>query len=634
MEYLKDLVKVSQFYGKDKNFVLAGGGNTSFKDKDRIWVKASGKSLSNITLQDFVVLDRKRLDELIYSKNSIEEAVIYPKDLKPSVESFMHHVLEQRFVVHTHPWLINVILCSKDAKVTIEKLFPEFTFIPYIEPGYKLAQEIKKLSKKEKREEIFFLQNHGIVVAADKIEDIKRLTTKVIKTVKEKIKVKKITPTLQDKEKAFKLLPAIRMILSKDSIKILAVRKNSIIDKALSDERTFYNLTGPFTPDEIVYCGKDFIFYSGDCSEKSLYSLSRKIENIKKENGKLPKIIGVKDVGIVAADTTFKGCETSLDLFEESLKIGLYSRLFGGPSKLQKKDISFIDNWELERYRKKIFYGSFNSKLEGKIAIITGAAQGFGEGITRDFFKNGANVVIADINIQKGKKLEEELNLSSTKNRAIFIKTDVSSEISVKDMIKKTVMTFGGIDILVSNAGILRAGSLEEISFDIFKTVTSINYEGYFLCVKYATEVMKTQNRWLKNYWMDIIQINSKSGLQGSNKNFAYAGAKFGAIGLTQSFALELLPFKIKVNSICPGNYFEGPLWSDPKNGLFIQYLKTGKVPGAKTVNDVKKFYESKIPAGRGCRIKDLMTAIYYLIDQEYETGQALPVTGGQIMLH
>jgi sorbitol-6-phosphate 2-dehydrogenase len=121
--------------------------------------------------------------------------------------------------------------------------------------------------------------------------------------------------------------------------------------------------------------------------------------------------------------------------------------------------------------------------------------------------------------------------------------------------------------------------------------------------------------------------------LQGSNKNGAYAGAKFGTIGLTQSFALELAAEKIKVNAICPGNYFDGPLWSDPQNGLFVQYLKANKVPGAKTIEDVRTFYEAQAPLGRGCTPPDVVRAICYVVEQRYETGQALPVTGGQVML-
>jgi NAD(P)-dependent dehydrogenase (short-subunit alcohol dehydrogenase family) len=243
------------------------------------------------------------------------------------------------------------------------------------------------------------------------------------------------------------------------------------------------------------------------------------------------------------------------------------------------------------------------------------------------------NVIIADINEEKGKKFAESLNGTNPSNRALFVKTDVSDPESVKNMVSTAVREFGGLDLMISNAAILRAGSLEEIDPATFRKMTETNYNGYFYCAKYASEVMKIQNRERPEYFTDIIQINSKSGLRGSNKNFAYAGAKFGGIGLTQSFALELAPYRIKVNSICPGNFFDGPLWSDPVTGLFVQYLNAGKVPGAKTVDDVRRYYEEQVPLGRGCKVEDVLKAIFYLIEQEYETGQAIPVTGGQIML-
>ena len=213
------------------------------------------------------------------------------------------------------------------------------------------------------------------------------------------------------------------------------------------------------------------------------------------------------------------------------------------------------------------------------------------------------------------------------------MRTDVSDPVSVRDLIVTTVREFGGLDIIISNAGILKAAGLEEMDPETFSKTTNVNYNGYFHCAKYASEVMKLQNQEKPGYFTDIIQINSKSGLRGSNRNFAYAGAKFGGIGLTQSFALELAPFRIKVNSICPGNFYEGPLWSDPNTGLFVQYLKAGKVPGAKSIEDIRKFYEDKVPLKRGCKLEDVMKALLYLIDQEYETGQAIPVTGGQVML-
>jgi NAD(P)-dependent dehydrogenase (short-subunit alcohol dehydrogenase family) len=209
----------------------------------------------------------------------------------------------------------------------------------------------------------------------------------------------------------------------------------------------------------------------------------------------------------------------------------------------------------------------------------------------------------------------------------------VADALSVEEMVRKTVHYFGGIDVMISNAGILRAGGLDEMTPETFDLMTRVNYNAYFHCAKYASAVMKTQFKFKPGHFMDIIQINSKSGLKGSNKNFAYAGGKFGGIGLTQSFALELMPYHIKVNSICPGNFFDGPLWSDPENGLFVQYLKAGKIMGAISLEDVKRHYEAQVPAGRGCLASDVAKAIFYVIEQEYETGQAVPVTGGQEML-
>ena len=268
-------------------------------------------------------------------------------------------------------------------------------------------------------------------------------------------------------------------------------------------------------------------------------------------------------------------------------------------------------------------------RLGGRIAIVTGAAQGFGLGIAKELYREGASVVIADLN----EPLAQEV-AASIGDRAFAVKVDVSNDESVQNMVIATVEKFGGIDLLVSNAGVLKAGGLTEMDLKSFEFVTKINYTGFFLCVKYVSQIMQAQHEANPEEFYDIVQINSKSGLEGSKKNFAYAGGKFGGIGLTQSFALELIPDNIKVNAICPGNYYDGPLWSDPEKGLFVQYLNAGKVPGAKTVQDVKDFYMAKSPIHRGCTPEDVAKAIFYCVEQKFETGQAIPVSGGQVMLH
>ena len=188
--------------------------------------------------------------------------------------------------------------------------------------------------------------------------------------------------------------------------------------------------------------------------------------------------------------------------------------------------------------------------------------------------------------------------------------------------------------MVVSNAGIVRAGSVLEQDASAFRLSTDINYVAFFLVTKHLGQLLARQHSTAPEWLTDIIQINSKSGLVGSNKNAAYAGSKFGGIGLTQSFALELCAYNIKVNAVCPGNFLDGPLWSDPVRGLFVQYLAAGKVPGAKTVEDVRRYYEAKVPMNRGCMPLDVARAVMYCVEQKYETGQAIPVTGGQVMLN
>lgn len=271
-------------------------------------------------------------------------------------------------------------------------------------------------------------------------------------------------------------------------------------------------------------------------------------------------------------------------------------------------------------------------RLAGKISVVTGAAQGFGAGIAECLYKEGADIVIADLPFQK--ETAEKLIAEKLGEHAVFIPCDVSDEESVKNLVCETVAKFGGLDLFVSNAGIAKAGDLETLDSATFERISKINYEGFFLCAKYASLIMKAQTKAVPGLYCDIVQVNSKSGVVGSKANFAYSSSKFAGIGLTQSFALELAPFNIKVNAVCPGNFYDGPLWSDPEKGLFVQYLNAGKVPGARTVDDVKKFYLAKQPmSNRGCFPSDVAKAVMYCVEQCFETGQAIPVTGGQVML-
>jgi sorbitol-6-phosphate 2-dehydrogenase len=366
------------------------------------------------------------------------------------------------------------------------------------------------------------------------------------------------------------------------------------------------------------------------------YTINKFKDYIKKYKQK-PKIVILENIGIFYLGESYNDAINIKNNFKDILKnIKVEPKPSEPQDCTEKKNSKIITDNNCNRSSEECRNdgkSNRNNIVKNKIAVVTGGAQGFGESIVRELTKSECLVFIADINVKGARKLAEELNVKYKRTTALAIKVDVTNEDSVKKMIYEIIKRAGGIDIFISNAGVLNAGSVKEMDLVTFNFVTNVNYIGYFLCTKHTSKVMALQNIPSEKYFTDIIQINSKSGLKGSNKNSAYAGSKFGSLGLTQSFALELIDDNIKVNSICPGNFFEGPLWSDPDRGLFVQYLRTGKVPGAKTIEDVKSFYESKVPMKRGCTGEDLIKAIYYLIDQKYETGQAIPVTGGQVML-
>jgi len=550
-------------------------------------------------------------------------------------------MIRYRYVVHLHPTLINGVLCSRNAVSITKKLFGnEVLFVPYTDPGYtlfkKLEDEITIYRKSHTSDpQIIFLENHGVFVGADTIEEIRKIYTHLTDTIGSIIpRLTNIEP-LPYNPVMNKVLPVIRMILSEDKPKIIRYRHNSLIARYYASQSEFNKVSLPLTPDMIVYCKTRYLYIEHSTSaERIIDSFKSQLPRFRNEYGYLPKVIVIKNMGVFAADDSFSAAEAVLDVYEDLLRICNYASLSGGTKFLSPEQIAFIDQWEVENYRRKVaLSGSSENKLANRTAIVTGGAQGFGAGIAESLAGLNMNVVVADLNETTGIALTTRLSQKKTSGRIIFRKTDVSDPVSVKELVSHTVSEFGGLDLMISNAGILKAGGLDEIEPEVFSRTTDINYNGFFYCAKYASEIMKIQNIEKPGYFTDIIQINSKSGLRGSNRNFAYAGTKFGGIGLTQSFALELAPYRIKVNAICPGNFYEGPLWSDPVNGLFVQYLKAGKVPGAKTIDDVRKFYEDQVPLKRGCRLEDLVRALLYIVDQEYETGQAVPVTGGQVML-
>lgn len=667
------IVKLSRFFGADPSIVLAGGGNSSCKIDDVLCVKGSGTALAVMTRDDFVKMDRNKLSELASATldddpdtreaqfgEAIAAARCHPeKGQHPSVEVLLHHLVPGKYVVHSHATIVNTLMCFTGGPALAEEIFgDDVVWVPYVDPGFILAQTLKRALEdyqtRTARElpKAILMANHGLIVAGDDPETVRANTDEVLAKIAARLGDDWETRSIGDVTHATDagslvriVGPALRALTAEDPAGPLKLVTFDDSDVALgligAEAGKATACAGPLTPDQIVYCNSFPLWFEpkdGEDEDELIARLRDAIDRHVKETRYPPKVVLVKNVGLFAVGDDFRTANTTREVYLDAIKVMAgATRLGGSPggvSHMTDRQRLFIENWEFEVYRKKVAAGGATpGRLQGKIAVVTGAAQGFGLEIAGSLATEGAQVALVDINQEGAAAAADHLCDRHGLGCAIGLPINVTDGEAVAACFDQVVRAYGGFDVLIPNAGVLKADSVKTLPERDFHFVTEVNYKGYFLCVQQAAPILATQHKANAAYMSDIVQINSKSGLVGSNRNAAYAGSKFGGIGLTQSFALELIDDGVKVNSICPGNFFDGPLWSDPENGLFVQYLRTGKVPGAKTIDDVRRAYEAKVPMGRGCTTADVVKAILYLIDQKYETGQALPVTGGQVML-
>lgn len=366
-QMLNKLVEMSRKYGKNPEYVLAGGGNTSCKDKDFLYIKGSGTSLATIEAEQFVKMDRSKLNlmwDKKYSDNEAEREAQVLSDMmaskapgneskRPSVETLLHDIFKQTFVLHVHPALVNGITCAVKGKEAVEKLFPEAIWVEATKPGYILADLCNRKmneyrNKYNKEPDILFLQNHGIFVAADDIAEIDRLADFVMTSIKNEVRR---VPDQVEKSACKKKVAEIKSELGKIYEGVCVFANNADIEKFAESSDSMKPLIKSFTPDHIVYC-KAFPLYVENSD-----NLKADYEAYEKVNGFKAKIIFVKGVGMFAVGANEKEATIAKTVFFDAMKIAVYTESFGGAYPMTDELIDFIVNWEVESYRSKTSLG-------------------------------------------------------------------------------------------------------------------------------------------------------------------------------------------------------------------------------------------------------------------------------------
>ena len=356
---LEALEKMSNKYGGNSAYVLAGGGNTSYKEEGVLYVKGSGTALATITAEDFVRIDRKKLaavwDKAYPEDEKAREAAVLSDMMaaraegetrRPSVETLLHDSFPHRYVLHLHPTLVNGVTCSVAAQKTLARLFPEAVFVDNAKPGYTLAalcREKIEVYKKEKGScpDTVCLQNHGVFFAADTTEQLDSMVAHVMETIDAHITARPdLSETVTDTKKADAFALALSKLYGGEVIYCSAacVLNNS-------------NITLTLTPDHIVYCKAMPLIISEDDD------LERAFTDFEDKNGYKPKVVYVGGIGAFCCGATKAEASTATAVMLDAVSISVYADSFGGLSSMPAWLVDFIVNWEVESYRAKVALG-------------------------------------------------------------------------------------------------------------------------------------------------------------------------------------------------------------------------------------------------------------------------------------
>ena len=581
---LEALAAMSHQYGSDPQFVLAGGGNTSFKDGDVLYIKGSGVSLAEIRTDQFVRMDRPSLTRLWgknYPDDEKEREAAVLSDLlaarlpgeekkRPSVETLLHHLLPQPYVLHVHPASINGLTCSRDGERAMRMLFNEAVFVPSTKPGYVLAVQCRRLvdryiNRYARYPRILFLQNHGVFFAGESPEEIDRL---VSMTQRRMEGIQKRLPDRSeaafDAERAASVLPAVRMLYGGVHAKVVFSANAEILRFAKSRE-AFAPLMQPYTPDQIVYCKAKPLFISVSGGADPVPALMRGFSEYTSENGYAPKVIVVEGLGMFTCGKTRKEAATAAQVFTDAAYTVVYTEGFGGPLPMDDALVDFIVHWEAESYRAGLAAGSENdARCAGKIALLCNVGRTYGEAIATELAAAGAYLLLAGGDRTVAEELSDNLN-ETYGNCCSVISSDLSTKGAMRRTVTDAILFCGGLDLVLwFSDDDKRDNAADDAAFR-------------YLC-GCAGEKMAIEHQVTPSYLTDIIDVGGMcSGLDEIAKSAIANGTK--------------------VNAIRPSKL-------------------------------------SRTPMGRACHSRDVALALDYLIEQQFETALTLPVSGGERLVY
>jgi rhamnulose-1-phosphate aldolase/alcohol dehydrogenase len=661
---LDALVYRSNLLASDRAVVNFGGGNTSVKSRETdhtgreteiLWVKGSGSDLATIGRAGFAGL---RLEEIMplldREAMSDEEMVAYlgrcqldPSMPRPSIETLLHAFTPHPHVDHTHPDAIGAIVGATDGERLAEECFgADAVWIPYIRPGFTLSKLVAEAIREKPEATIVLLAKHGLVTWGNTAAESYAATLEAINRAAAFSETRRNGAAAfggarraeMDSEERTQLLaevlPSLRGALASDGSRVLQVDVSAgVLEFVSGQDSSALSQVGAACPDHLVHTKRRPAWIAFDPEHDDAAALRARLieevqafqdrerayfEQYRAEGDVLPdpspRVILIEGVGLVSAGRTLKAARLARDLYLRAIAVMRGASGLGGFISLNDEESFAIEYWPLELY--KLSLAPPPREFQGIVALITGGGGGIGSATARAFVEHGGCVVVADLDGKSAAGVVADVGDS-----AVSVDVDVTDEHSIIDAFRDATLAFGGVDVVVSNAGIASSAPITETSVEMWDHNHDILARGYFLVAREAARTLIDQGTG-----GSIIFVGSKNALAPSKGAAAYSAAKAAELHLARCLADELGGHGIRVNSVNPDAVLSGSrIWDSAWRE------ERAKAYGINP-DELEEFYRERTTLKVHVLPDDIAAAILYFASSTRSgksTGNIINVDGG-----
>jgi rhamnulose-1-phosphate aldolase/alcohol dehydrogenase len=665
---LDELVYRSNIIGTDRQVCNWGGGNTSTKtvvpdfrgrDVEVMYVKGSGSDLATMQAGNFTGL---RMDDIrpLFEREAMsdEEMVAYlsycmidAKHPRASIETLLHAFLPFKHVDHTHPDAIISLCCTDNGRALAEEIFGNrFVWVPYVRPGFTLSKMIAQGVLDNPHAELVLMEKHGLVTWGDTSEACYAQTIRIIAEAERFIEARvaetklfggvkhEALPADVRRSIAAQVMPTVRGSVSDAKKMILTFDDEpDVLRFAGGHDSAGLSQVGAACPDHLVHTKVVplFIDWSPDAEdvEELKAKLKAGIEAYKeayrayfernKHKGDVmfeaaPRVILIPGVGMINTGKSWANAKVSGALYHRAIAVMRGATALGTFVSLSENESYNVEYWPLELY--KLSLAPAEAQFSRKVAFITGGAGGIGSETARRLVSEDAHIVVADLNLEGAEKVAAEINARFGDNRAIAVKMDVTKEEDVTAAYAAAALAFGGVDIIVNNAGLATSSPFDETSLSEWNLNMNVLGTGYFLVAREAFKLMKQQG-----IGGNMVFIGSKNSIYAGKNASAYSAAKALEAHLARCIAAEGGEFGIRVNTILPDAILQGSaIWnSNWRNDRAAAY---GIEP-----DQLEEYYRKRTTLLVNIFPKDIAEGIAFFASSKSDktTGCMLTIDGG-----